>query len=167
MNNNLTIRQSRIDDYERILEIYAYARDYMKRTGNPTQWGDTYPDIEMVRNDIKEGLSYVGVDDRDIAHCVFFFKIGRDSTYDIIEGGEWLNNEEYGTIHRIASDGEYSHTFTPCLEFCKKLIKNIRIDTHEDNKVMQHILEKHGFFKCGIIYLFDNTPRIAYHLTSY
>ena len=38
------------------------------------------------------------------------------------------------------------------------------IDTHEKNKTMQHVVEKLGFKRCGIIYIEDGTPRIAYQL---
>ena len=30
-------------DLPRILEIYAYARNFMKETGNPDQWKDNFP----------------------------------------------------------------------------------------------------------------------------
>ena len=44
-----------------------------------------------------------------------------------------------------------------------KFISNIRIDTHHDNLVMQKVLNKHGFMKCGVIYLKNGNPRLAYH----
>jgi hypothetical protein len=31
--------------------------------------------------------------------------IGKDPTYAVIENGNWLNDEPYGVIHRIASNG--------------------------------------------------------------
>ena len=34
-----------------------------------------------------------------------------------------------------------------------KIYENIRIDTHRDNKIMQHNILKQGFTYCGIIYL--------------
>lgn len=34
----MNIRKAEMKDMARILEIYAYARDYMVRTGNPKQW---------------------------------------------------------------------------------------------------------------------------------
>ena len=40
--------------------------------------------------------------------------------------------------------------------------KSLRADTHADNKIMQHLLEKNGFTRCGIIHVADGTPRIAY-----
>ena len=38
----------------------------------------------------------------------------------------------------------------------------IRIDTHRDNKIMQHNLLKYGFTYCGIIYLANGDERLAY-----
>jgi hypothetical protein len=55
------------------------------------------------------------------------------------------------TIHGIASDQKVRGIFTSAMEHCKLYANNIRIDTHSDNKVMQMILEKHGFVRCGII----------------
>jgi len=53
------IRQARWEDLERILEIYAYAREFMARTGNPAQWGTYYPPREMLEGDIRAGNLYV------------------------------------------------------------------------------------------------------------
>lgn len=50
------------------------------------------------------------------------------------------------------------------MDYCKAQIPHLRIDTHEDNKVMQHVLEKYGFVRCGIVYVSDGSPRIAYEL---
>ena len=50
------------------------------------------------------------------------------------------------------------------VEFAKLQVSNIRIDTHEDNIVMQTALSKLGFKRCGIIYLENGDPRIAYQL---
>jgi len=43
---------------------------------------------------------------------------------------------------------------------------NIRIDTHKDNRIMQHNIEKHGFTYCGIIYLANGDERLAYQKLS-
>ena len=48
------------------------------------------------------------------------------------------------------------------IDFVKDKTTHLRIDTHEDNLVMQHVLEKNGFTKCGIIYLESGDPRLAY-----
>ena len=66
------------------------------------------------------------------------------------------------TIHRIASLGRAKGIFSCAVDYCKGFADSIRIDTHEENKVMQrHILSK-GFKRCGIIYLENGDPRIAY-----
>ena len=37
-----------------------------------------------------------------------------------------------------------------------------RQDTHRDNHILQHILKKHGFQYCGIIYLLNGDERLAF-----
>ena len=51
---------------------------------------------------------------------------------------------------------------TQVLEWCMDRCGNIRIDTHDDNLPMQHVLEKNGFIRCGRIWNEDGSPRIAY-----
>lgn len=157
----LTIRHANINDLDEILSIYDVARNFMKETGNPTQWSTTYPSRSLLTNDINSNNLYVLVDTDNTIQCVFMFFIGNEPTYEYIEGS-WLNEKTYGTIHRIASRGIIKNTFKYCLDYCLKLNNNIRIDTHHDNKVMQHIIESNNFIKCGIVYMQDKSPRIAY-----
>lgn len=150
-------------DLERILQIYESAKKYMHENGNPNQWNGAYPDRATLENDIVCNRLYVYKIAGKI-QGVFVLLLDKETTYEYIEGGQWLNEEPYGTIHRIAGSREITGFFGVCLEFCRKQIKNIRLDTHEDNHVMQHLAEKHGFVRCGRIYLKDGNPRIAYHL---
>ena len=154
-----SVRQAQWQDFDRILEIYALAREFMAKTGNPTQWGTNYPPLDMLKEDIPAGNLYV-VEDEAI-HGVFAYFTEPDPTYAYIENGQWLNDSPYGTIHRVAADGS-GGVFTAVLLFAMEFNPHVRIDTHEDNKVMQHVLEKHGFQRTGIIYLEDGDPRIAY-----
>ena len=73
-----------------------------------------------------------------------------------------LNEEPYLTIHRLAGDGQVHGLFSGALHYCK----NIRGDTHADNKTMQRLIEKNGFTKCGTIYAKNGTARIAYQRTA-
>ena len=158
---SLKIIQAKQTDLPRILEIYAYTRNYMKKTGNPNQWKDHFPPEALLANDIEAGNLYV-VKHEDRIHAVFAFIIGEDPTYAKIEQGCWHSDEEYGTLHRVAGDGEVKGIFNLIVAFCNQKIKHLRIDTHKDNKVMQHLILKNGFCKCGIIYIEDGSPRIAY-----
>ena len=150
----MRIRKTQIEDIERVLQIYQYAREQMKVNGNPNQWGDNRPSRETIENDIIQRNSYVMEEDGKV-HGVFVFIVGEEPTYQMIEQGGWLNDMPYGTIHRIASDGSVPGMLGECLNYCENIISNIRIDTHRDNKIMQHLIEKHGFQKCGIIYVED------------
>lgn len=150
-----------MEDMERILYIYDIAKQYMRRNGNLKQWNGIYPDRDTLARDIQKGQLYV-YKLGGIIHGVFVLQLGEEPNYAHIEGKGWLNEEPYATIHRIASDGAVKGFFEKCLEFSKRRINNIRVDTHHDNHTMQHVVEKYGFRKCGIIHLPGGDPRIAY-----
>ncbi|MBO7401014.1 MAG: N-acetyltransferase [Clostridia bacterium] len=161
----LKVRKAVPKDFERIMQIYEYARGFMIRSGNPRQWGRGYPSPELVQTDIREGYC-MAVYDEDGVHGAFALISGEDPTYARIEGGAWLNSGPYVTIHRIAGDGKTHGIFKCAADFCKSFAQNIRIDTHADNKIMQRRIESNGFVKCGTIYIADGSPRIAYQWTS-
>jgi hypothetical protein len=153
------IRKATMEDLPRILELYAYAREFMVKTGNPNQWGSTHPPRETLEADIPAGNLYV-VENNGL-HGVFAYFTEPDPTYSYIEDGNWFDDSPYGTIHRIAADGS-GGVFSAVLQFVREQNPHVRIDTHEDNQVMQHVLQKHGFLRTGIIYLEDGDSRIAY-----
>lgn len=163
----MRIRYATNGDLPEIRRIYGAAKAYMNTSGNPNQWPVGYPPEEYLRQDIDLTRLYV-CEEEGILHGVFMFSVMDDPTYHYIEGA-WFNDEPYGVIHRIASDGTKKGIFRFVLEFCKEKmteqnITNLRIDTHADNKTMQHLVEKHGFRRCGIIYLGNGSPRLAYQL---
>lgn len=158
----MRVRETTAEDLDRVMEIYGRAKQYMIETGNGTQWKEGYPARELIEADMEKHQSFV-CEEEGRVHGVFAFIMGEDPTYRVIEGGAWKNDKPYGTIHRIAGDGEVKGVFSTCLEYCLSRIDNVRADTHENNHTMQHLLEKHGFERCGIIYLLDGRPRLAYH----
>ena len=153
------IRNATKKDINKIMNIYVIARQYMHKNGNKTQWIN-YPTKEIIEKDIKENHLYIYEKNNEIL-AVFTFVIGEDATYQKIDG-KWLSNTQYGTIHRIASTGKEKGIFEICFNFCKSKINHIRIDTHENNKIMNYILRKNNFKECGIIYVEDKSPRVAY-----
>ena len=158
------IRRATAEDLPEILRVYAAARAYMKANGNPNQWGDSHPAQALLEEDIRLGRLYV--DDEQGVHGVFALVFGADPTYAVIEEGSWLNDAPYATIHRIAADGERPGAFGRSIAFCRSRCGNLRIDTHHDNRTMQHLVEKYGFTRCGIIHVEDGSPRIAYQYTA-
>ena len=157
----MNIRKAKIEDLESIMGIYRIAQDFMIESGNPNQWGHTYPSEDLIKEDIENEVCYLICDD-DSPHGVFALFERMEPTYEYIEDGEWLNDEKYVTLHRIASDGKVHGIFKCAIEYCKSISNNIRIDTHNSNLIMQKQIEKNGFEKCGTIYVRDGSPRIAY-----
>lgn len=149
-----------------ILNVFARARAFMKENGNPNQWKNHRPDPDLIRQDLQEGRMFAVCNESGI-HGVFSLLPGRDWTYDRIENGSWLNDEPYAAIHRVASDGQIHGFFRCLLAFCIEQaeamdLENLRMDTHEDNRIMRHLLKSTGFVECGIIYTDDGTPRLAF-----
>ncbi len=156
---NYKIDTAKPEDLPRILEIYAFARTFMAENGNPSQWGNSHPPKNQLCRDVEEGKLYTVSCGEEI-HGVFYFAVEEDPTYAVIEGA-WHYSGPYGVIHRIASDGS-GGILKAAVSFAQTKISHLRIDTHEDNTVMQGALQKAGFSHCGIIYIADGTPRIAY-----
>ena len=154
------IQKANLSQLPQILKIYEKARQFMAQSGNPDQWGTAYPPEEMIRQDIRNGHSYVNLEG-DHIRAVFYFAVETDPTYAYIEGA-WLNDEPYGVIHRIAVGDSGKGVAAECFDYVAQRCDNIRIDTHEKNIPMQRCLAKNGFTRCGIIYLEDGDPRIAY-----
>ena len=166
---SMKIRKTRPEDLDRLMEIYAGARKFMKENGNPKQWGITnWPPEALIREDIRKGNSYVCVNDRDRIIGTFYFVQGLDiePTYKNIENGKWLDDRPYGVIHRIAADGSEKGIGSFCINWAYEQCGHMRIDTHGDNTVMQKLLGKLGFVHCGTIYVTeDNDPRMAFEKT--
>ena len=140
-------------DLPQILQIYAHAREAMAASGNPTQWGDNFPPQELLEEDIDSNRLFVDVVNGQLLG-VFAFILGVDPTYQVIEDGAWLNDTlPYGTIHRLASSGKSKGVASAVIEWCLEHCQSLRADTHADNQIMQHLLEKNGFTRCGIIHV--------------
>lgn len=157
----LFIRTADWKDLPEIDLIYQYARVFMAETGNPAQWGMKFPLESQIREDIEKKQLYAAENQKGLCG-VFALVIGKDPTYANIEDGQWLSESEYGTIHRVAGNGKTRGIFSEIVRFCEKKIGHLRIDTHEDNKIMRHLIEKNGFARCGIIHVADGTARIGF-----
>ena len=157
----MEIRKTKIEELDVVMEIYAYARQFMADHGNPNQWKKTNPPRERVEQDILEGKSHVCVE-RDEILGVFYFAKEIDPTYVTIYEGQWKNEREYAVVHRIASAGKAKGVGSFCMNWAYEQFPNVKIDTHRDNVVMQNMLKKNGFQYCGIIHLANGEERLAF-----
>ena len=112
-------------------------------------------------DDISSGNSYVCVE-HDKIIATFYYKEGIDDTYVRIYEGQWLNEAPYGVVHRITSDGTIRGAASFCLNWAYEQFPNIKIDTHDDNIPMQHLLAKLGFTCCGHTTLKSGDSRLIY-----
>ncbi len=177
----MEIRRADIEELPRLMELYDAARAFMRRCGNTVQWTGGYPSRELVAAGIDAGEQWVCVTDRPVspagcrssfaggglpAHiaATFWFSVAPEPAYaEIFDGPGWLDDGPYGVVHRLASDGSVSGVGAACLEWCLERCGNIRVDTHSSNAVMQSLLERLGYARCGMIVLDDGTPRDAFH----
>ena len=155
-----SVRKAKWEDIPRIEALYGFARGFMAAHGNAKQWGDNYPPAEMIREDIGQGKLYL-VHSTEEIHGVFYFCAEEDPTYRKIYQGEWQRDDAYGVIHRVAGDGS-GGIFQTVVDYAREKIGYLRIDTHEDNLVMQRALEKQRFRRCGVVIIEDGTTRLAY-----
>ncbi|HJD30704.1 MAG TPA: N-acetyltransferase [Candidatus Eisenbergiella stercorigallinarum] len=154
-----------MEDLPELLALYERARAFMAANGNPTQWGTSSPPRRVLEEDIRKKQLFICERNRGVCGA-FALVFGDDPTYARIEGGAWRSDSPYGTIHRIAGKETERGIFEECLSWCRQQTGHIRIDTHEKNAVMRHLIEKNGFIRCGIIHVADGSPRIAYEWTA-
>ncbi len=157
----MEIRKASFSDYRTILTLYEKARSFMAEHNNPHQWGTSRPSKEEISSGIEQGNHYVCIAQKEVV-ATFFYALGQDKTYDNIYDGNWLCDSPYGVVHRITSDGSVKGAASFCLDWAFSQCGNLRIDTHNDNKIMQNLLKKNGFVYCGIIICEDGTKRLAY-----
>ena len=159
------IRLAQTNDLPAIEAVYAAARAFMRASGNLNQWVGGYPQRTLLMDDIEKGQLYV-LEEAGAVHGAFACIPGKDPTYAYIEAGQWLNDLPYATIHRIGTDGTIHGAVKAARDFALRFADQVRADTHADNKPMQHTLEKNGFVRCGVIYLENGDPRIAYQYSK-
>ena len=155
------MRKTRPEDIDAVMALYDVGRARMRECGNTEQWTGGYPHRHMIEEDVRLGRSYVYEED-GVLHAVLALIWGEDPTYAQIDGA-WLSDKApYGTIHRIATDGQLPGLGSWVIQWCLDLCGSIRIDTHEDNALMCRTLDKLGFAYCGTIICDEGTPRCAY-----
>ena len=165
----MKIQHSTLDNVPEIKEIINDAKEYLASL-NIDQWQNGYQNAEQIKNDIKNGESYVVLNDENKVMATSMFTSKPEPTYKVIDGN-WIINEskKYGVIHRMAIKKEFRKLGLATIlfdEFHQQLIdKNIqslKIDTHEDNLGMQSLIKKLNYKYCGIIYTAYGAKRLAF-----
>ncbi|MFD0845499.1 GNAT family N-acetyltransferase [Streptococcus saliviloxodontae] len=159
----MEIRQAFPNEVDTIVAIIEDARQQIAAYGGE-QWQTVYPTRDKIIDDILSGAGYVAVIEGIVAAYGAVVD-GQDEAYANIYDGKWQhNNHRYVTFHRIAVSSAFKGQGV-AQTFLQGLIEgqsgpDFRIDTHEDNKAMQHIIQKLGFVYCGKVPI--DGERLAY-----
>ena len=148
-----------IKDIDIIMEIINDAKVYLKRQ-NLSQWNldDGYPRKEDLLKDINNYSCYLYIEDNVVIGCMSIV-FTPDENYEKIDG-QWLTNNPYASIHRIAikNNSHHKRIGVKMLLAAEEIIKNnnifsIKIDTHNKNIPMTKTILSSGYTYCGIIKL--------------
>ncbi|MDR1368576.1 MAG: GNAT family N-acetyltransferase [Dysgonamonadaceae bacterium] len=158
-------RKASVADIEPIWQIILQAKEQM-RLRNSRQWQNGYPNEENIIRDVEKGYGYVlCLDNCVIAYAAVIF--AGEPAYENLKG-EWLTNQPYVVVHRLAVADRMKQCGMATL-FMQKVeelshgnnICSFRVDTNFDNLYMQKILAKLGFTYCGEI-MYQQDVRMAY-----
>lgn len=161
----MEIRQAFPNEVGPVIAVIESARQALAQAGS-SQWqgSDGYPAENDIFDDILNGQAYVALVDGQIVAYAAVVRTG-DPAYEKIYDGDWMHhNHQYIVFHRVAVDSAYSGQGL-AQTFLQGLIEGVdghdfRCDTHENNKAMQHILEKLGYVYCGKVPI--DGERLAY-----
>ncbi|MGO2742747.1 MAG: GNAT family N-acetyltransferase [Pseudolactococcus laudensis] len=142
-------------DLSEIVAVIESARAYLKAQGIDQWQKSAYPAISDIRTDIENDVAYVlKVAGKVAAYGAVI--AGFDPAYDLIQGAWRNDNHDYVTVHRMAVSTAFrgqalGQRFLTSVFETFSTYQDFRVDTHPDNQIMQHILTKLGFEKCGVV----------------
>lgn len=171
----LALRIATPEDLPQMIDIIEAGRALLAADGiNQWQHGEG-PSAEVLAADVAAGYGRVFAAEGGTVAATAALIGGRDASYDVVEGGAWEEREGagsgYATIHRVAVSPAFrgrhvARRFYAALidEARERGFSEIRVDTHEQNARMRHVIEGAGFTYVGTIYVDGDRdqPRRAY-----
>ena len=140
-------RKAKFEDLDQIMEAVEDSREVLRLQGNG-QWQDGYPNKDDFIDDINNGRLFVTFDkdpNEIVGVCALTY---REEDYHHLYEGKWLTELPYIVMHRVAIKKKYKgrgygkRLFELFIEQAKvEGYRSLRIDTHEGNAVMRHLIE--------------------------
>ncbi len=149
------IEKAKLTDLSEIVAVIESARAFLKAQEIDQWQKSAYPAAADVRSDIENNVAYVlKVDGKVAAYAAVM--TGFDPAYDLIHGAWRNDSHDYVTVHRMAVSTAFrgqalGQGFLTSVFETFNTYQDFRVDTHPDNQIMQHILTKLGFEKCGVV----------------
>ncbi|GAA3604262.1 GNAT family N-acetyltransferase [Secundilactobacillus similis] len=181
----MKLQQATHADLDTIIDILSDGSNQLAESG-VDQWQGDYPSRDQINYDIDHGFAYLA--NSDDAETVGALAVvnAPDPSYDTMTGTWLLDSNAYIVIHRVAihsnhaGNGYATQLFEAVIHHVideHPEIQSIRIDTHADNKPMQHLIAKMGFTKVGEIhgvyhpadvsYVYEMLPHAGQHTHSH
>ncbi len=160
----MTIRKARQNDLKNIMQMFKSCVSGMIKN-NIDQWDESYPNLEIIKNDLRAETFYIAEINSKIVGGVNIDRI-QDPTYLDIDWRDKTN--QFLVVHRLAvKEDEWGKGIGKSLMyFAEELVlkmglKSIRLDTYSGNpKAMQFYLQL-GYSELGKIDLKPNKEK--YH----
>ncbi|MDO4903009.1 MAG: N-acetyltransferase [Limosilactobacillus sp.] len=166
----MKLRKATMEDFDQIMDILRDGRNQLAEQGID-QWQGDYPNADVVKEDIENGWGVLAQSDDEQTVGYVAVVDGPDTSYDTMKGKWLVETENYVVLHRVAvhskhtGHGYASKLFIAVIDYIhdhRKDVETMRIDTHEDNKIMQHLITKHGFEKVGEVYGYYSEDETIY-----
>lgn len=152
--SSITIRPAAEADLSTIMGIIGDAKALLKLQKIP-QWQAVYPASTDIQQDLQTKTGRVLVVAGKIA-AYASLESAPEPVYAQIQG-HWRRNGPYSTLHRVAMAAAFQgqHLSVPfmqgLIDEARRTYPDVRVDTQIDNQAMQHILEKLGFKRRGLV----------------
>ena len=162
-------RKATPEDIDEIMVAVEEAREFLKAQGNG-QWQEGYPNRDDFVDDINNERLFVVSDIHNpkivVGVCALTYY---EEDYNHLYEGKWITDLPYMVMHRVAIKKAYRGQ-----GYGKRLFEvfikqaeiegyhSLRIDTHEGNDVMRHLIDSYGFTYCGKALLPPNKDRMVF-----
>ena len=150
----MIIRKANKEDLENIMKMYKSCVKGMLENGID-QWDDTYPNTEIINEDLNVGTYYVAEIDGTIIGGVNIDK-NQDDSYLALDWED--KSDSFLVVHRLGVKeefwnkkiGKYLMLFTENLVI-EKGLKSIRLDTYSGNLKAMEFYRRIGYSELGTI----------------
>ena len=152
----MIIRKGKKNELDDIMQVYKSCVSGMIALGID-QWDESYPNREIIEQDLEIGDYYVGLIDNEIVAGIKIDSV-QDSTYLTVDWADKTNN--FMVVHRLCSKTKVWNQGVgkKMMEFAESLAKksncvSIRLDTYINNPRAIKFYKRLGYNQLGHIHL--------------
>lgn len=166
------MRPATVDDVPAIVATLEAGRALLAADGIDQWQNGTGPDVDLVTSDVTRGWGRVFLVGGQVAATAALIDEPEPNYAQMVEGAWRVREGErppagatspYATIHRVAVAPTFrgmhvaQHFYARLIEEARaRGFAEIRVDTHEDNVRMQHVIASAGFTRAGTVCMGGN-----------